>query len=85
MDLSTIQEKIMNCEYGNLTDFEQDMKLMCNNAILYNGSNTTFYKKAEYLLEKVATLIREIDETAIFTVGQDTEFHDVLDETIPYN
>ncbi|OHT04811.1 Bromodomain containing protein [Tritrichomonas foetus] len=51
MDLSTIKSKLTKNEYSSLQKWENDMNLIFENAILYNGENhllgciSLFYKK----------------------------------------
>lgn len=50
MDFSTMRMKIDDNEYTSLTDFAADFKLMCDNAIKYNHSDTVYHKAAKKLL-----------------------------------
>ena len=50
MDFSTIKQKIDDNNYQNLNEFIDDFKLMCNNAMTYNHSDTIYYKAAKKLL-----------------------------------
>ncbi|XP_053959226.1 bromodomain-containing protein 7 [Anastrepha ludens] len=51
MDFSTIRQKIDDSEYGTLTEFTDDFKLMCENAIRYNHVDTVYHKAAKRLLQ----------------------------------
>ncbi|KAL6434706.1 hypothetical protein ACFW04_006207 [Cataglyphis niger] len=50
MDFSTIKQKIDDNNYQNLQEFIDDFKLMCDNAMTYNHSDTIYYKAAKKLL-----------------------------------
>ncbi|KAH8273732.1 hypothetical protein KR018_011185 [Drosophila ironensis] len=51
MDFSTMRQKIDDHEYGALTEFSDDFKLMCENAIKYNHVDTVYNKAAKRLLQ----------------------------------
>ncbi|BFF95691.1 bromodomain-containing protein 9 [Drosophila madeirensis] len=51
MDFSTMRQKIDGHEYGTLTEFSDDFKLMCENAIKYNHVDTVYNKAAKKLLQ----------------------------------
>lgn len=51
MDFSTIRQKIEENEYHLLTDFIDDFRLMCENAIRYNHHETVYNKAARRLLQ----------------------------------
>ncbi|XP_067626127.1 bromodomain-containing protein 7 [Eurosta solidaginis] len=51
MDFSTIRQKIDDSEYVTLTEFTDDFKLMCENAIRYNHVDTVYHKAAKRLLQ----------------------------------
>ncbi|XP_039951270.1 bromodomain-containing protein 7 [Bactrocera tryoni] len=51
MDFSTIRQKIDDSEYSTLTEFTDDFKLMCENAIRYNHVDTVYNKAAKRLLQ----------------------------------
>lgn len=50
MDFSTIREKINENEYKTIGEFTDDFKLMCDNAIKYNHTETVYHKAAKRLL-----------------------------------
>jgi len=50
MDFLTMQRKIEDNEYSMIDEFRGDFMQMCNNAMLYNGSDTIYYKNAEKML-----------------------------------
>lgn len=43
--------KIENEQYQSLSEFTEDFKLMCNNAMVYNQPETVYYKAARKLLQ----------------------------------
>lgn len=49
MDFSKIRQKINMNSYENLIQFRADVKLMCDNAMTYNRSETIYYKAAKKL------------------------------------
>ncbi|EDW28628.1 GL19286 [Drosophila persimilis] len=51
MDFSTMRQKIDGHEYSTLTEFSDDFKLMCDNAIKYNHVDTVYNKAAKKLLQ----------------------------------
>ncbi|XP_030383707.1 bromodomain-containing protein 7 [Scaptodrosophila lebanonensis] len=51
MDFSTMRQKIDDHEYATLTEFSDDFKLMCENAIRYNHVDTVYHKAAKRLLQ----------------------------------
>ncbi|XP_037957986.1 bromodomain-containing protein 7 [Teleopsis dalmanni] len=51
MDFSTMRQKIDDNEYATLTEFTEDFKLMCENAIFYNHVDTVYNKAAKRLLQ----------------------------------
>ncbi|XP_050076896.1 bromodomain-containing protein 7 [Anopheles maculipalpis] len=58
MDFSTIRQKIEDNEYGSVSEFSDDFKLMCENAIKYNHSETVYHKAAKKLLHVGARLLQ---------------------------
>ncbi|XP_057291981.1 bromodomain-containing protein 7-like [Hydractinia symbiolongicarpus] len=50
MDFLTMSKKIESSEYTSVDEFKQDYVVMCNNAMLYNGSDTIYFKSAEKML-----------------------------------
>ncbi|XP_023294615.2 bromodomain-containing protein 7 [Lucilia cuprina] len=51
MDFSTIRQKIDDNDYSTLTEFTDDFRLMCDNAIRYNHVDTVYHKAAKRLLQ----------------------------------
>lgn len=49
MDFSTIKKKIDQRIYENIGEMKADVKLMCDNAMLYNQPETIYYKAARKL------------------------------------
>lgn len=58
MDFSTIRQKIDDNEYTSVSEFSDDFKLMCENAIRYNHSETVYHKAAKKLLHVGARLLQ---------------------------
>ncbi|CRL04715.1 CLUMA_CG017775, isoform A [Clunio marinus] len=58
MDFSTIRQKIEENEYHLLTDFIEDFRLMCDNAIRYNHHETVYNKAARRLLQAGMRLLQ---------------------------
>ena len=54
MDLGTIKQKIQAGNYERNDEMENDVKLMCMNAMRYNGKTTIFYRKAKQLMGQSA-------------------------------
>ncbi|CAO3610221.1 unnamed protein product [Mucor hiemalis] len=52
MDLSTIENKLLNDEYKGPSQFQQDVKLMFDNCYLYNPPTLPIYSSAQHM-EKV--------------------------------
>ncbi|RZF35097.1 hypothetical protein LSTR_LSTR009689 [Laodelphax striatellus] len=50
MDFSTMKSKIDDQSYGTITEYIDDFKLMCGNAMVYNHPDTIYYKAAKRLL-----------------------------------
>ncbi|XP_034246580.1 bromodomain-containing protein 7 [Thrips palmi] len=50
MDFSTMKQRIDNGVYSSLSQFTDDFKLLCNNAMVYNQPHTIYYKAAKKLL-----------------------------------
>ncbi|XP_017853062.1 bromodomain-containing protein 7 [Drosophila busckii] len=51
MDFSTMRQKIDDHEYTALSEFSDDFRLMCENAIRYNHVDTVYHKAAKRLLQ----------------------------------
>ncbi|XP_037283411.1 bromodomain-containing protein 7 isoform X2 [Rhipicephalus microplus] len=47
MDFSTMRKKIDDCEYTCVSEFREDLKLMCDNAMTYNRPDTVYFKGAK--------------------------------------
>eukprot|EP00898_Chlorokybus_atmophyticus_P004892 jgi/Chlat1/5403/Chrsp35S05223 len=72
MDLSTMQQKLQSGQYaraeeGALCAFRNDIALMCQNAIRYNGQNTQYYIDAEQMLHFSNEILSKL-ETRIAAV-----------------
>ena len=49
MDLSTLEKELENGKYKNKSMFEKDLRKIFNNARIYNGPNTHYFKDANFL------------------------------------
>lgn len=58
MDFSTMSEKIEENDYHDLSDFMEDFKLMCENAMKYNHVDTIYYKTSKKLLHAGLKLVQ---------------------------
>ncbi|OQR98829.1 histone acetyltransferase [Achlya hypogyna] len=61
VDLTSIHKRIDENGYANKAAFKADLMLMCDNCMLYNSSETNYYKAAKDLLEYVHRKV-EIDD-----------------------
>ena len=48
MDLGTVKKKLENGNYQNVSEFTDDVRLVFDNAMLYNGRPPTCHKSEEY-------------------------------------
>ncbi|CAH2069913.1 unnamed protein product, partial [Thlaspi arvense] len=51
MDFSTVRKKLANGSYLTLEELENDVLLICSNAMQYNSSDTVYYKHARTIQE----------------------------------
>ncbi|CAN6225360.1 unnamed protein product [Urochloa humidicola] len=51
MDFSTIRKKLDKGAYSNLEQFEDDVFLICSNAMCYNSPDTIYYRQARGIQE----------------------------------
>ncbi|KAF3324874.1 Bromodomain and PHD finger-containing protein 3 [Carex littledalei] len=51
MDFGTVREKLEKGEYANLEQLESDIFLICSNAMVYNASDTIYYRQARTIEE----------------------------------
>ncbi|XP_022764245.1 histone acetyltransferase GCN5-like [Durio zibethinus] len=56
MDFGTIAKKLNEGSYQTLEEFEHDVFLISNNAMLFNASNTIYYRQARALKELATRL-----------------------------
>ncbi|KDO35614.1 hypothetical protein SPRG_00458 [Saprolegnia parasitica CBS 223.65] len=61
IDLTAIAKRIEENAYANKAAFKADLVLMCDNCMLYNSSDTNYYKAAKDLLEFVHRKV-EVDD-----------------------
>ncbi|TYI85687.1 hypothetical protein E1A91_D04G012900v1, partial [Gossypium mustelinum] len=60
MDFGTIAKKLNEGSYQTLEEFERDIFLVPNNAMLFNASNTIYYRQARALKELATRLIHAL-------------------------
>ena len=58
-DLSLIQSNLENDQYPNVDAFESDLRLMINNAIEFNGSQSPVSISAKVLLNMIKNSLNE--------------------------
>ncbi|KAM0681675.1 histone acetyltransferase [Glugoides intestinalis] len=63
MDMSLIMKKLKNNMYLSLNDFSNDIHLMCNNCLSYNGPDTQYYKCASNIQKYFEYLITTYSQT----------------------
>ncbi|KAK2660900.1 hypothetical protein Ddye_007433 [Dipteronia dyeriana] len=51
MDFATVRKKLDGGAYANLEDFEEDVLLICSNAMQYNSSDTIYFRQARSIQE----------------------------------
>ncbi|KAJ4776886.1 DNA-binding bromodomain-containing protein [Rhynchospora pubera] len=51
MDFGTVRKKLDKGEYATLEQFENDVFLICSNAMVYNASDTVYYRQARTIQE----------------------------------
>ncbi len=51
MDFNTLKKNVESHSYSSFQDFERDLSLVWNNAMLYNGKDTIYYKAAMRIKE----------------------------------
>ncbi|WOL09751.1 hypothetical protein Cni_G18504 [Canna indica] len=51
MDFGTVRMKLLNGEYGNLEQFENDVFLISSNAMRYNAPDTIYFRQARSIHE----------------------------------
>lgn len=64
MDLETMQNKIENDKYEKFEDFVHDVRLISNNARIYNDKSTPYYKNANKLEKFFVSKVKELQEYA---------------------
>lgn len=78
MDFQTIETKLDSGAYHNLSTLKSDFVLICTNAMIYNKSNTIYYKSAEYLykhgIELINTSIQYMMDNNINTLEDSMSF-----------
>lgn len=59
MDLSTMDQKIKEHGYTTVQQFREDLQLLYDNSVLFNGSNSHYTLKAQEILDTADQLISE--------------------------
>ncbi|KAJ3165588.1 nuA3 HAT complex component nto1 [Geranomyces variabilis] len=87
MDFSTIARKVENYEYRDLDKFDADVDLIWTNCMIYNKSDTEYYKAASRYQKRANALIAELrtklaglpidPETGVMKIAPD-EFISIL-------
>ena len=62
MDLHTLEKGLESGEYKNKISFENDLRLIFNNAREYNNQNTHFYKDADFLEQFIEGDLKKLKE-----------------------
>ena len=75
MDLKTIESKIDSRKYQDQVDLYKDLKLICDNAILYNKEGTSIHEKALLLYEQIKIHFRQSYATHT-DITNDTPAHE---------
>lgn len=63
MDLGTIKSRLENNEYTNSTTWRQDIRLVWDNAKLYNDKKTLIHQAADKLKNKCEKMLKVIPKT----------------------
>ena len=78
MDLKTIESKIDSRKYQDQDDLYKDLKLICDNAILYNKEGTSIHEKALLLYEQIKIHFRQ-SYAAHTDITNDTPAHELIE------
>ncbi|XP_015910234.1 bromodomain-containing protein 7 [Parasteatoda tepidariorum] len=65
IDFSTINRKIDNRDYKSVAEFKSDVKLMCDNAMIYNRSDTVYFKSAKRMWHAAQKLMNRDQLTSL--------------------
>jgi bromodomain and PHD finger-containing protein 1 len=65
MDLSTMETKVKEHEYSNINEFVSDFDLMVNNAMIYNGKDTYYFRAAMKMRETGGAVIRAFKQSLV--------------------
>ncbi|KAI3928563.1 hypothetical protein MKW98_024164 [Papaver atlanticum] len=60
MDFGTIRKKLAGGTYSNLEEFENDVHLVCSNAMQYNAAETVYFKQANSIQELARTKFQSL-------------------------
>ncbi|GAV67775.1 Bromodomain domain-containing protein [Cephalotus follicularis] len=65
MDFGTIAKKLNGGSYISLQEFEHDVYLVSSNAMLFNASNTIYYRQARAIKELAKKLFHALETDAV--------------------
>lgn len=68
MDLGTMEIKIKEHGYSSISQFREDLQLIVDNSILFNGPNSQYTVKAQEILAIAEQLIGDKAEQVCFLV-----------------
>ncbi|RZC80378.1 hypothetical protein C5167_042953 [Papaver somniferum] len=60
MDFGTIRKKLAGGTYSNLEELENDVHLVCSNAMQYNAAETVYFKQANSIQELARTKFQSL-------------------------
>lgn len=80
MDLSTIQNKLLNGEYETANDFEKDIRLMFSNCFAFNPEGTAVNMMGHKLESLFNEKWSKRPQTPVSPSGSDDEFDDEFDD-----
>ena len=63
MDLSTLANELESGKYKNKNMFEKDLRKIFNNARIYNGPNTHYYKNADFLENFIENDLKKLKDS----------------------
>ena len=63
MDLSTLEKGVESGKYKYKIDFEKDLRKIFNNARIYNGPNTHYYKNADFLENFIENDLKKLKDS----------------------
>jgi hypothetical protein len=85
MDFSTIREKLRSNAYRSMLNFAQDMRLTCNNAMLYNPPAHVIHEHAKKLLTDFEKMMTDMVIERVGEVLASSNHVDAFLVTYPVN